>query len=636
MGRDRSAVPSSATALEDPMSRFRLRVVSLVIVLALGAACARRDDPWRIAAADPATQRSTPGGDVVGGEGRYGSYAWLGIPFAAPPVGELRWRAPKRAEPWSGTRQALSFGNPCPQFASALGGVPGRAGEIKGDEDCLTLNVWTPKLAREQVPTGSARLPVMLWIHGGGNTIGATAFYDGGNLAATQNVVVVSTQYRLGAFGWMSHRALRAGAADAAEASGNFGVLDLIRSLEWVRDNIAAFGGDPGNVTIFGESAGGRNVYSLLLAPQARGLFQRAIVQSGGLWMDAPAVAEAFHDATPPGDAQSSSEIAARLLVKAGKAKDRGDAKAQLASLPDAELAAFLRARSMREILGAYDLTPSGMLRMPDTFGDGAVLPPGDGLAQLAEANGWNRVPVMIGTNRDENRLFMFFDPHWVKQILWIIPRFVDEQGFLATSEHLSNMWKATGADEPAAAMRGNEERVFVYRFDWDEEPTRLGSELSKMIGASHGFEIPFVFGHFELGRAGNMLFTSENEPGRLELAHALMSYWAAFARDGDPGRGAAGDLPAWTAWDPAPGGHKYAILDTAAGGGVRMGSEPVTREGVIAAVDADPRLATQRERCRVFHELVEWGRGLTREQYPTVGKQGCAEYPFDDRSWIE
>jgi para-nitrobenzyl esterase len=180
--------------------------------------------------------------------------------------------------------------------------------------------------------------------------------------------------------------------------------------------------------------------------------------------------------------------------------------------------------------------------------------------------------------------------------------------------------------------MRTNWDRVYVYRFDWDEEPIRLGADLSAMLGASHGFEIPFVFGHFDLGRAGNVLFTEQNEAGRRELSSAMMSYWAAFARDGDPGRGAKGELPQWTAWDPAANGHKYAILDTSAGGGIRMGSEPVTRESVIAAVDADPRLTTQKERCRVFYSLAEWGRGLPKEQYATAGKQGCAEFPYD--SW--
>jgi para-nitrobenzyl esterase len=614
----------------------RLVVTALTFsVLALAACGGDGRETFRIAAADPATARTTPSGVVVGGEGRYGSHAWLGIPYAAPPVGALRWRAPRPAAPWSGTRESLAFGPPCPQYASPLGGVPGDAGEIVGEEDCLTLNVWSPRFAPGAVPGEGKRLPVMLWIHGGGNTIGATPFYDGGNLAASHGLVVVSVQYRLGPLGWMRQRALRADAKDAAEASGNFAVLDLVRSLAWVRDHVAAFGGDPGNVTIFGESAGGRNVYSLLLAPQARGLFHRAIVQSGGLWNARPEEAEDF--GTSPIDGavvQSANEIAARLLVKAGQAKDAAEAKAKIGAMPDAELASFLRARSAQEVLGAYDVSPTGMLRMPTGVGDGAVLPVGDGLDRFSRADGWNQVPVMIGTNHDENRLFLFGDPKWVKRYFGILPRFVDEQGFLTTADHLSRMWKATGADEPAMAMRTNSDRVFVYRFDWDEEPSRLGADLSKMLGASHGFEIPFVFGHFDLGRAGNMIFTSENEPGRKELSHTLMSYWAAFARWGDPGRGATADLPEWTAWDPSPGAHKFVVLDTTAGGGVRMGSEPLTRADVVAGVDADPRLTSQRERCAVYRDLTIWGRGLSREQYATAGKQGCADFPLDAYPW--
>src|SRR5262249_2311693 len=157
-------------------------------------------------------------------------------------------------------------------------------------------------------------LPVMVWIHGGGNTIGHAGFYEGGNLAASEKLVVVTVQYRLGPFGWMRHAALREGATSDAERSGNFATLDLIQALTWVHDNISAFGGDPDKVTIFGESAGGQNVYTLLLAPQARGLFQRAIVESGGLWPTTPAEAENLADAAEPGQAQSSNEILLRLL----------------------------------------------------------------------------------------------------------------------------------------------------------------------------------------------------------------------------------------------------------------------------------------------------------------------------------
>src|SRR5262245_8269705 len=217
--------------------------------------------------ADASSQRALPAGDVVGFTGSYGDHAWRGIPYAEPPVGALRWRAPRPLPRWSGEREALVSGAPCPQIASVYSGAPRGKKDIVGSEDCLVLDVYAPRFARDAVPSGAAALPVMLWIHGGGNTIGSASFYDGGHLAAAENVVVVVVQYRLGALGWLRHAALRAEGGSDADRSGNFGTLDTIRALEWVRDNVAAFGGDPQRVTIFGESAGGNNVFALLLSP---------------------------------------------------------------------------------------------------------------------------------------------------------------------------------------------------------------------------------------------------------------------------------------------------------------------------------------------------------------------------------
>lgn len=312
-------------------------------------------------AALPETRRALVAGEVVGGEGRYGSHAWLGLPFAAPPVGALRWSPPQCAAPWEGQRAALRFPSPCAQVASPLGNAEGVApGELLGSEDCLYLSVWAPRVSLDALASGGVRLPVMVWIHGGGNSMGATNFYEGGRLASSENVVVVSVQYRLGPFGWLRHQSLRAGAEDEAERSGNFGTLDLVAALEWVKANVAAFGGDPDNVTVFGESAGGLNVYSLLVSPRARGLFHRAIAQSGGLSRTTLEQAEGFADQSPPGHLSSSNEAMSRL-------------------------------------------------------------------------------------------------------------------------------WKATGADGPAAAMRASgAQEVFVYRFDWRGEPTRAGVDLGKLIGAAH------------------------------------------------------------------------------------------------------------------------------------------------------
>ncbi|MEM9177841.1 MAG: carboxylesterase family protein, partial [Myxococcota bacterium] len=194
--------------------------------------------------ADSATRRVLAQGEVVGTtleDGRV--LAWKGLPFAAPPVGDLRWRAPQPPVAWEGVREALASGSMCTQ----LGGEP-----VQGAEDCLYLDVFAPASVAEE---GAALLPVMYWIHGGGNSMGSGDMMPPQALARDNGVVLVTINYRLGLFGWLSHDALRASAANPADASGNFGTLDIIRGLEWVQENIAQFGGDPGRVTIFGESA---------------------------------------------------------------------------------------------------------------------------------------------------------------------------------------------------------------------------------------------------------------------------------------------------------------------------------------------------------------------------------------------
>jgi para-nitrobenzyl esterase len=622
------------------MPRLRAAVTSLlatliVVVSVCASGCARSESEPRLP--DPTSRRLTRSGEVVGFQGRYGSHAWLGIPYAKPPVGALRWRAPQPPDAWTGTRQALDFGSPCTQFASPIGGVKGPVGTAVGSEDCLYLNVYGPRLAAADVSNGAPRLPVMMWIHGGGNTIGEAGFYNGGNLAVTEGVIVVTLNYRLGPFGWFRHPALRGEGASELDRSGNFGTLDLIRGLEWVRDNIAAFGGDPDNVTIFGESAGGTNVFTLLLSPRARGMFHRAIVQSGGVHLSTVAEGENLTDAAEAGDASSSNEVLLRLLTKDGTAAGRAAAQTRLAAMNDAAVERYLRGKTNFDILSVYTpMRGMGMVEMPKLFRDGVVLPQEEPMRCLARPDCYNRVPVMLGTNRDENKLFLFADPARVRKLLWIFPRLRDEPRYNLSAEYMAKMWKATGADEPAAAMRAVQgPSVFVYRFDWDEEPRVMGADLSVMLGAAHGFEIPFVFGHFDLGRAGNMIFTKANEPGRMELAAKMMSYWAEFAYAGAPGHGRDARLPEWTPWDETTAvAPKFVVFDTAAGGGVRMSPDAVARAGLLAAIDVDPRLPTQRDKCMILRELASWSMGITKKDYPTAGRNGCAKFPYDTYPW--
>ena len=609
------------------MTRFLLCLLALGSLASTACLGPGSDVATAARAANPASARSVAQGTLVGADGLYGGHSYLGVPFAKPPVGELRWRAPQPPEP-SGRLEALTRKAPCPQFASPMAGINDvAAGTLTGAEDCLGLDIYAPAFASDAVPGGQDRLPVMFWIHGGGNTIGTTAFYDGSRLATEQRVIVVSISYRLGILGWFRNAKLHEG-LDALDRSGNFGTLDIVRALEWVRDNIAAFGGDPGNVTIFGESAGGHNVFTMLASPQAAGLFHRAIVQSGGAWEATPAAGENFIDDAEPGHPRSSNELLLRYLQGDGLAANRDEAKATLAAMDAAELQTYLRRKSVAAIFsGLTDDGGIGMYDSPRVFADGAVLPTG-GIAQgFGTPGGLHPVPVMFGTNRDEQKLFTFFDERYVSRWFEILPFIRDEHAYYRDSERASRAWKISGVDHPASEVtKLRPGKVFAYRWDWDEEPKILWADLGKLIGAAHGFEIPFVFGHFDLGPTGNMSFTEDNAAGREELSKAMRSYWAAFAYDGDPGRGRQGDLPAWTAWDP--NGDRYIVLDTAADGGIRMSRETETAQALAEEIAADPTYTDERARCMALAILSDDMHAVFGEAgFKTAGGGRCASF---------
>jgi para-nitrobenzyl esterase len=371
---------------------------------------------------------------------------------------------------------------------------------------------------------------------------------------------------------------------------------------------------------------------TLLVSEPARGLFQRAIIQSGGTALTTPAAAESWTDDAEPGHRKSSNEVVARLLVASRRAHDRADARRRIAAVSPGEIAGWLRATTPAALFAAYSREEQeALLDVPQLFADGVVFPDAAVVDRFASEDGWSRVPVMVGTNKDENMLFMFPSPVYVRRWLGVVPRVREPELYLATADAVAAAWKATGADGPAAAMRRTSPDVFVYRFDWDEEPRVLGTDLASYLGAAHGFEIPFVFGHYDLGRQVNVIFTAANAPAREELAARMMSYWAQFAYAGAPGRGRTGELPEWTAWDPTPGAHKTMHLDTG-DDGLRMGSDPVTLEAVVASIDTDPRLRTSRDRCWVLRELARRERYVKGADYER--RVECGSYAYDRFPW--
>ena len=602
--------------------RLRTSLSILVAGLAILPGCGGTPAP------DPASEREIGQGRVVGALSTDGdAHIWRGIPFAAPPVGDLRWRAPRAPAPFDAPFQALVSGSACPQ----LGGS-----SVTGSEDCLYLDVYAPRWAAEEVPTGDTRLPVMYWIHGGGNSMGSGDQMPPTRLAAEHDVIVVTINYRLGIFGWLSHPALRATAESPEDASGNFATLDMIRGLEWVRDNVSAFGGNPDRVTLFGESAGGINVYSLLLSPRAEGLFHAAIAQSGAAFSMPRAMAENLtDDPLSEGLGGSSSELLVALLLERGAAADRAEAVRVLDEMPLPQIEALLRGLDTDEVLAPFlaaaESADMPIYISPNVIRDGHVIVDMDPLEALATPGAHNDVPFIAGTNREESKLFFALSSPHVERTLGIPTEITNERLYDLEGEYGGLAWRSMGVDQPLAALsRSGGSAIYAYRFDWDEEPVVLGLDLSKLLGAAHALEIPFVFGLTDLGFANRFLF--EDPESAEALSSKMRSYWTHMAYAHTPGRGRDGALPAWPAWNPLPNAPKYLIFDTEQDGGLRVGTDQITDAVVLAKVSQDPRLQTDEERCRVYGNMVQWSEVVSPDDYEDMLDGACRAFPLDGR----
>ena len=446
--------------------------------------------------------------------------AFLGVPFAKPPVGERRFTAPEPLDAWTGTLDAVDFGDAAPQDpfvpASFRATVP-------ESEDCLSLNVYTPALDGEH-------RPVLFWIHGGGfsHGSGSQAAYDGGPLAERGDVVVVTINYRVGALGYLY---LGGHGGDDWGAAANVGQLDQIAALQWVHDNIERFGGDPGNVTIFGQSAGGVAVSTLLAMPAANVLFHKAIAQSG--------------TANRLGDTTFASAVTSQYLDRLG--------------MPDAD-PAELRAVEIPALLKAQG--PRGPLS-PVVEGDSLPQHPLHAVRDGHTAH----IALMVGTARDEQKLYVapdrpeIDDAELERQALDYLPRRATERvgevialyrdsriarGLPATNNDISDAIATASrfrfpATQLAEAQATHRPQTFMYQVDW-ESPARRGA-----LGACHAIEIPFVFG--TVGKTGNDRMSGTG-PDADRLAEQMMDAWIAFARTGDPGHEGIGEWPAYDTTD--------------------------------------------------------------------------------------
>lgn len=540
------------------------------IALLVLAACSTNTAETPPPTIDPATSTTVTQGKLVGFTAKNGAHVWRGVPFAADTSGDNRWRAPRPAPAWEGTREATAFAPVCPQIATPFTPIESFTnGEIEGSEDCLAMDIYAPANAKGQA------LPVMVWIHGGSNVSGASQLYIGENLAKNENVIVMSVQYRLGPLGWFSHPSLVDSAERPEDASANFGTLDLIAALKWAKENAAHFGGNPDNVTIFGESAGGHNVVTLLASPLASGLFHRAIIQSGSF--DSVSIDEARgHD----GDLLNPSlEVAQRL---------GGPDKFHTASL--------------NEVFAAFELDTGGFSEVPRIIEDGITLPATPMREVFKSTDTYNVVPTISGTNRDEMKLFYLFDERLTKTRFGMLTTAKDQKFYDAAAEYSSRMWRIRSVDSPFSHMhKAGHENIFAYRFDWDEGGKFLTMDLSKMLGAAHAMEIPFVFNRYKMfGDADDLLFQKKTLASREKLSRAMGAYWAEFARTGVPSHDGGIIWPAY--------GDQASLIyfDSENDGGLTIKDGPDTVDNLVTDLEKDIRINTE-QRCLIEKGLVEW-----------------------------
>jgi para-nitrobenzyl esterase len=511
-----------------------------------------------------------------------GTYVWKGIPYAKAPVGDLRWKAPADPDGWTAARAAKQFANACVQYGRIYGpGANNRYDETigttlnqsVGSEDCLALNIWRP--ANRQ-----GGLPVIVFFHGGSNVSGYTAdpMYDGAKLANAANAVVVTVNFRLGIFGFLNLPQLKTG-TDSATDSGNFALLDSVKALQFVNRNIAVFGGNPANVTIMGQSAGAINVYALLTSPMMANanpkLFQRAIALSGGLSLATNLPPGSVPTLNPPAVALAQGNaLLYNLLIADGAATDTASAQAYVATQSNAEIASYLRSKSSTALFTTL-LTRLSLLGLAGSgpIPDGAVVA-SDPVAAVG-AGDYVKAPVLAGNTRDEGKLFPSFlplvggtgnarivsdatlfanhfsyKPEAVPQTTvdqWIAPSYLPVNapttGFTARAEQLNTVFFLASRDNILNALKAKQPEVWYYRFDWDEQP----APWNDIYGAAHVFDLPFVFGNFGPSLFANVMSTTANQPGRLDLSTAMMKSIGAFAQKGDPNDPVLGVT--WPTW---------------------------------------------------------------------------------------
>ena len=500
------------------------------------------------------------------------------IPYAQPPIGNLRWKAPRELLNANEVIKSQDY-NFCIQEPSSMGGAPGE-GFITGTEDCLYLDIKKPK------KKSSKLLPVMFWIHGGGNTSGLKDLYDFSKMVNRHDVIVVTINYRLGAFGWFTHPAIQ-GIHKGIDKTSNFGTLDIIEALKWVNRNIQLFGGDPNNITVFGESAGGHNVLSLMVAPQANGLFHKAISQSG---YTTSISAEHAHinNIDNPTFNHTSNEVVKRLVLNSDK-------------MSYLELNKELYSLTAEEFFSDY--SDKSNLEVPLLTNDGIVIPK-VGLEKALKNS--KNVPFMAGSNRDEVKLWLAAAEYFVELDYSLFGSILDipkvkiknEASFEAFNFYRSEAWKIRGVIEPISSLNiaGNL-NTYAYRFDWDDHRRFFIADFRKLIGASHGTEIPLISGNNDVvGGFGFLLYPSG--PSKRFLSKNMMLFWSNFAKKGIPGESTNGIE--WLPYNSFTETN-FLILDNKSN--MKVVNSYISYKELVQQLNHDARV-DELERCVILYQM--------------------------------
>ncbi|MGA3085926.1 MAG: carboxylesterase family protein [Thermodesulfobacteriota bacterium] len=518
---------------------------------------------------------------------------WKGVPYASAPVDLLRWAPPKDPVPWNGVHEATKPAKKCTQLLTTDEWI--RTGVVDPDssEDCLYVDIYRP-----EYPAHPGLLPVYVFIHGGSNNFGSARDYDGKVLAKRSDVVVVTVQYRLGPLGWFFHPAAQTGGADQLAGSGNFGTLDHAQALKWIQKNIQSFGGDPRKVTITGESAGGHNVMNMVVSPLGKGLFHRAMSQSGGMATVTTA------------SARKSANDYIEKVIRYKENVDAGTATERRTTMETkGTLKAYLKAIDGGTFFLA--LIKYGPVPSFPAVEDGTVIPTG-GWIPTIKAGKHNIVPIILGSNEYESKAFMPLYSPVVKPLgvpsgpyTWfnlldalkgkpkpgggvfalndVLPTPADKDLYEISGYYGSRNWTAKYVDTVAHELVKVQDNVYAYLFKWGG----IGSGPSPfdfIYGAGHSAEIAFFFGA-EKGLFGYS-FVPANEAGRKELQRAMMKYLQSFAWTGNPNNlSGVAPLPEWKKWSNDQGAPKALVFNASFNqANIMMMNEELTIEGVAAA----------------------------------------------------